>query len=301
MFVKLSKQLKTLHWEWHFLSILSFGAIVCSSAYANIRKLVMEEGLLVSLSESDHENSWKERCASVVSLSEIYQQFKSEPHGLVARKAIEGRARLEKNEIVLGMLKNPKAKSPQQIFTKRMSFLFKHTSVEFAESYVALQSDYQYMKNYIQNVEKSEAKFHQRMKNRIGKGSRIMRSHHSKEYTVDPKHLSTRNKQPPKFENLKDIKLPSHDYHYQYKNVELDPEIQRLLLPDLHDDMSVTLPQLKPSIFNHKLQMAQDNLSLNNPNRRKLFQPTIPKPAGHIHSIAKSEQEPIKIPLPQTI
>ncbi|KAJ3275459.1 hypothetical protein HDV01_000286 [Terramyces sp. JEL0728] len=275
---------------------------------------------------------WLIRSAAVMVLSEVYQQYRTQPHGLLARENINTRLKSEKHSIVLQLLNSPKAKTPQTNFMKRIQFLFKYTSTSFAEIYAEIQSDYQYMRKYIQTAEKDE----KRQRNKRARAKRGLRNTlllnskplieayknteapFSKKDAVDSKYLAGPTPEPAKlstrtkninFVNLSNIQLATGgDYHKNYKSVVLEPRVpnenssagdkQEFL--ELFDmpDKRVPLPPLTTSLLtkHHTSPVKISNThEYGTANRRKMFNAEKPAVADPKEEL-KAHKATIKMP-----
>lgn len=283
MFISFTKLLKTQHWQWHFLAILCIGAVACGSSSPHIRRAALEEGLVPSLEFEEGGDCWLIRAGAVVALCEVYQQFKSEPAGLLSRQVMDDRLKRETHAEVIALLKQPKAKTPQEIFTKRISFLFKNTSMEFAETYVEIQSEYQYLRNYVQATEKNESRRKQMQCNRLPNSVQAFKARNSNGATY-PLVMSTRNKAP-LFQNLEHTLLTTEDYHQNYNldedyfNTFLAEHAKTVLLSDHSKNEKTVLPPLfGPSTFSLGVRsVAPTPLPLGTAARRKIFHTNRPR------------------------
>ncbi|KAJ8325251.1 hypothetical protein QVD99_006007 [Batrachochytrium dendrobatidis] len=136
-------------------------------------------------------DTWKIRAASIVALTEIYQQYRSQPHGLLAREVIGNCRAREPNPNIQHLLNHPAAIAPQTRMIRRLSFVFKYICMSLAEIYADTQSDYSYLRKYVQTAERNESRrrwhppktgMHDRSNDRLGQdGSAIdNESHHGK-------------------------------------------------------------------------------------------------------------------------
>nr|KAJ3422749.1 hypothetical protein HK105_006494 [Polyrhizophydium stewartii] len=111
------------------------------------------------------QHAWKLRAAVAVALTEIYQQYRSQPHGLLAREVMSKQRSQETHLVVQRLLNAPAAIAPQEKTLRRISFLFKYTCVSLAELYADTQSDYMYLRKYVRTAERNESRRRaQRMK-----------------------------------------------------------------------------------------------------------------------------------------
>ncbi|KAJ2999296.1 hypothetical protein HDV02_003229 [Globomyces sp. JEL0801] len=321
-FVHLTKMLSHLHWQWHYTSILCLGTVTCSSSSVSIRKYVLENGLIPALNYGDadtnesepldaddendsNDNSWMVRAAAVVALIEVYQQYRIGTYGLIAREVMIDRASKETHPTVKMLLNTPRAKSPHSTFVKRISFLFKYTSIAFAEVYAEIQSDYQYMRKFIQTAEKDERRQkHQKsrkkkapkqvpntqntqfiqsqtIEKRNKKGSKkSMYATLPLKHTPEPEYLSTRNREPTgDFKNILNVPFSTEPYHHNYQHVQLDPDddVQNVLTTYEEDEeRRQLLPRLTKSSLRdcHATYIIPGNIKdLGTADRRKMFNP----------------------------
>ncbi|KAJ3255381.1 6-phosphogluconolactonase [Boothiomyces macroporosus] len=343
----LATEISKYSWKWQFYAILCMGTVACSSDFPANRKIVLEEGIVPFLNfgdskqESMHpanldkvvqeELDWLVRAAAVIALSEVYQQYRTQPHGLLAREHMANRLKIEKHPVVIQLLSSPKAKTPQNNFMKRIQFLFKYTSTSFAEIYAEIQSDYQYMRKYIQTAEKDE----KRQRNKRAKAKRSLKNNlqpnplpikevykdnlkanekpaetkHIAGATPDPAKLSTRTKKI-NFANLSHIDFTSdRDYHQNYKNVVVEPKPKSDSPTNIDKQQEFTelfevfekkqvLPPLTTSLLTKhhtspvKIGNAHD---YGTANRRKMFNAEKPPAIPHQEEV-KSHKATIKMP-----
>lgn len=296
MYIKFLQGLQGLHWEWRFRGVLCLGAIVCGSASPNIRRLAMEEGLIPSLClNNDMNDSWLVRAAAVVALCDIYQQFKANVHGLLAREVMENRLKDEKHPQVIELLQRQKAKVPLEVFIKRVSFLFKYTSTTFAEAYFEMESEYHYMRKFIQKAEKNEIKYQELISKKLARPYKSLKPPTiptiQKRGSNDVTNISTRAA-PPQFTNLRTVVLDTNDYHQNYKKLVFDH--------DSYDDVIIAPDRVLPPLHSPSFLATTTGYghhsdhgplgAVGTGNRRKLYHPEIPdRPAPLVEA-------PIKIP-----
>ncbi|KAI8928069.1 hypothetical protein BC831DRAFT_450288 [Entophlyctis helioformis] len=119
-------------------------------------------------------HAWKMRAAAIVSLTEVYQQYRSQPHGLLAREVMSNqRTTHESHPIVCDLLNNPSAIAPQDKNLRRTSFLFKYCCVSLAELYADSQSDYMYLRKYVRTAEKNDTRRRVQQLKQAGSNARI--------------------------------------------------------------------------------------------------------------------------------
>ncbi len=292
MFVKFTRGLTGLHWQWQFSCILLLGALVCGSSSPNIRRLAMEEGLIKFLEwghdsvnlaepgnkEGKEDTSWIVRSAAVVALSEVYQQFKTNNHGLLAREVMQRLYESEQHSTVKSLLSQSKAKTPKETFVSRVSFLFRHTSIAFAETYAEIENEYHYMKSYMKHAEGNSSRFKARRAIQNQNKQRVkstVNTSHSRRETPDPNELSTRvSAQPPQFSNLESFSFSDSDYHSNYKKLGFEHDSYFNLELGIKNAAQGKLPPLAPSFVSTSAGITKapkKPAGLGSHTRRKLF------------------------------
>ncbi|KAJ3369784.1 hypothetical protein HDU91_006908 [Kappamyces sp. JEL0680] len=311
MFIKFIAGLEEMHWQWQFQAILLLGAIVCGSPYPNIRKTALEHGLVRFLNhegreghEKDADVSWITRSAAISSLSEIYQLFRTNVFGLLAREVMQQRKETEQHPMVRDLLETSKAKTPQEGYVSRISFLFQHTSIAFAETYAALESEYQYMKNYIKATEKNEKRHQLKSKSSGYKGPSRTKQPTlptSKRSGADPHDMSTRQIHPP-FQNLENLVLTVDDYHNNYKRLGFAHDSYTQLPVE-----TAQLPPLAPSFVSTTagiITPGQSPAAVGSHARRKLFNANIAseQPSSSPSTPSKAvKMAPVRLPVALTV
>ncbi|KAI8907191.1 hypothetical protein EDD86DRAFT_255376 [Gorgonomyces haynaldii] len=279
MFLEFTKGLSEHHWEWQYLAVLRLGAISCVSESSSIRRQALELGLMQFCQQSDNQadatpesgaqQAWMIRAAAIVGLIEVYQQYHNSPFGLLAREMISSRKQHEKHPYVSQLLECPAANIPQVYYTRQLQFLPKYCCMSVAEMYSDSQSDYLYLRKYVETSEKQLSKLAQRNKLDF---SVLGKKHHSTRprSARQPDTLSTRK---PRLDHLGQLSLDP--YHDNYKKVILGPGDKLDTKVNEYFDQfeKKPLPEgLKPSTLSEKHQLHQKpDLPNGTANRRKLF------------------------------
>lgn len=314
LFIELLNNLEGLYWQWRFLGVGILGSIVLSAPSPIIRKVAMEQGLIPSLyftndkdvnqkegrdqdsnelksEDFQDDDSWLVRASAVIALTEIYQQIKSNVHGLLAREVMQDRRQRENHPRVLKLLDLPKAKTPQIVYVPRLSTLFKHTSIAFAEVYVTLESEYKYMRGFLEKAEKTERALQQKLQQKVSNAATRIKL---KTKNTVPKlnHLisvdSSKVAAPPQFLNIQQLHLSdfaSSEYHTNYKRPPFNHDSYESLLPQLASSSPLKIPATtgeqnvtltSPSYLSTTpgIQVPpHSSLTVGTANRRKLFNP----------------------------
>jgi hypothetical protein len=293
MFIKLVNQLLVLNKEWHYAAVLGLGMVAIDSQYPNIRRFVMERGL-IPLTEFGQgldksiENSWIVRFAALTALAEVYQLSQSDPVGILAREVLQERKKVEQNLFVKNLLEESKCNVVQNSFLKRLSFLPKYIGISLAEFHLDIQSDYKYMKKYLQaseQVEKRRNYLKQKKKDRI-----IVAMEHEaikklalKGIILEPEYTEPQHVPPipqisipsaPKVQqywNIEDNILSTQPYHTNYKDISIIEDNKEK--GQGKNLVSQKLPRIGPSLIGTNAA-KQDSITLQSigtANRRKLF------------------------------
>ena len=154
IFLGVIKTLCKSHWQWLYHALILLGAIVLSAETSFIRKMALEEGLLVYISYDDPSNSfaWTCRAACAVCLNYIYAKKKNNAVGLLAQAALIARIDHEPHAYAKQQLNL----TPPEI--NRLSIFFKYAGRQLAENYNNTQSDIMAMRKYIKTAERSSKK-----------------------------------------------------------------------------------------------------------------------------------------------
>ncbi|KAJ3026937.1 UNVERIFIED_CONTAM: hypothetical protein HDU68_004784 [Siphonaria sp. JEL0065] len=150
LFLALVKQLDPECWQWIFSAIMCLGTTVLTTDSSSIRKLALEQGLLVFIEmDGGTDDYWRVRAAAAICLGEVYYHNKSESVGLLAHEAIRERREVEKNPHVLELLTIATSFSHHP---RRVSFLFKYVCLSLAETYAESQSRYSFLRKFLKST-----------------------------------------------------------------------------------------------------------------------------------------------------
>jgi hypothetical protein len=326
MFVKLTNKLCLLDASWHYHAIMGIGTVAVGSQFPNIRRLALEKGLIPSADfgegiGTEIENSWIVRAAAVTALAEVYQFYREVPQGLLAREVIQARKKKETHPIICTILQNSKCNIGQNKIYRRIGFLQKYTSLALADMYTDIQSNYHYMRKFIDQSDKSEKKkkglVARMRKKRIeaienetklqltAKGIMIEekieeKRHHSKElYSPEPTQVSTRNRAV-EFSNLDHLILSTHPYHQETNRIRLPPREEDYLYTKLLEETILPLPELPhigpsfiaaKSVSKYPSSFSQQDLGT--ANRRKMFHPPPKDQTKNVNAIKMPLVPPI--------
>lgn len=148
-----------LRWQWMHHAIMHLGAVALMAESSQIKKVALEDGLLVFVSYDDNAArqsvqedvdsqslSWTARAASAVCLNALLSYRKSSPMALLAHAAISSRKAIESHPIVSRNL----SLSAPPFF--RLSVLFKYTGRSLSENYIDSQNQLSAMRSYVKQV-----------------------------------------------------------------------------------------------------------------------------------------------------
>ncbi|KAI9203947.1 uncharacterized protein BJ171DRAFT_599498 [Polychytrium aggregatum] len=164
LFLRVLSRMDRYHWSWLYLAMLSLGVLSLSAETSTIRRIALEEGLMVYCSYGDqagiastangtHPEAWKVRAGAVSALSEIYYSTRAEAAGLLIRETLEQRRVVEQHSHVKMLLDKQSALGPFRCGPRRLSFLFKYICVALAEAYAESQSRYIFLRKYLKTTE----------------------------------------------------------------------------------------------------------------------------------------------------
>lgn len=200
LFLGIVRHLRSLHWQWMYQALLLLGSIVLTAECSQIRKIALEDGILMYISfgqtsdqiSSFHKYTWTSRAACAITLNHIFTQRRSSSLGLLAQSVVNSRKEQESHQVVLQMLKRGLSDM------NRLSVLFKYTGRALAEDYSESLDRLADLKKYLQ---------------------------HSKSVATKP----LPKKKVPKKMNmvnpyLKDLKLSVDAYHSNFKKNSYLPE-----------------------------------------------------------------------------
>ncbi|KAJ3192036.1 hypothetical protein HK101_007141 [Irineochytrium annulatum] len=179
LFLSLLKRLdRPKSWQWLYLGLLCLGVTVLSSSQSQIRKLAMEEGLLIFINaenpnpDDSDDHLWRIRAGVAEALLEIQRQRKSDVVSLLAHEAIRERKLIEKHPLVLQALSGlpfetiarngvpSKSSTSHARQTRKLSFLYKYICAAMAETYGESQSRYMYLRKYLRTTDRRGKKHH---------------------------------------------------------------------------------------------------------------------------------------------
>lgn len=253
LFLGVVKYLRSLHWQWMYQSLLILGTIVLTAECSQIRKIALEDGILMYISfgqnmektSSFHRYTWTSRAACAITLNHIYTQRKTSSLGLLAHSAVNARKGQESHHTVLSLLKCGLSDM------NRLSVLFKYTSRALAEDYSESLDRLADLKKYVEHSKSVSSKTV--LKKKVIKKTDLLNPY------------------------LKDLKLSVDAYHSNYKKQPPLPEQQKMI------DSQLRITTKPSSLVNSyscssksdppKTQIAIPTAGT--ANRRKLFNPEV--------------------------
>ncbi|KAJ3074419.1 hypothetical protein HDU98_011296 [Podochytrium sp. JEL0797] len=158
LFLGLIKQLDPECWQWSFCAIMCLGATVLTTESSTVRKIALEQGLLVLIEKDDKDSTtddyWRVRAAAAICLGEIYLHNKSDSIGLLAHEALRERREIEQHPKVQHLLTAATSFSNHHHHPRRVSFLFKYVCLSLAETYAESQSRYTFLRKFLNSTHK---------------------------------------------------------------------------------------------------------------------------------------------------
>ena len=210
LFLAVIQTLGDLNWQWLYHSVLLLGSIVLTAESSQIRKIALEEGLLIHISFGDHVKSeeikayaWTCRAACSVSLNHVYAQRKSTALGLLAQAAINARLQQETHPIVQRLLKS---RIPE---VNRLSAVFKYIGRSLAEDYTDTQNQLSDMRKYLQTAGKESTNKTKRKQNSVQKLNYVQSDLRNLKLSVEPYHANYKKSVQPKFNSIESLVKPS--------------------------------------------------------------------------------------------
>ncbi len=261
-YIHILKSLDAHNWHWLFCGVLYLGTVACSSALSKISQAAISEGLLF-FADSNHwddscNDKWKVRYGALLALTEVYQHFHNEPHGTVAREALENcRNDVNNHPIIEALLEKQITRVPQPQFIRKTHFLFKYCCLNLADHFSDGISDYKSLKKY------------SKLRNVYFDPTGYIR----KKIVLEPALLVESLEK--KFANLQTQELSLDPYHQNYKKVHFDPD------KDLGENVAMYFEQSKlkklpenltPSVLGDSKMHMACTYNIGTANKRKVFQ-----------------------------
>ncbi|KAI9342879.1 hypothetical protein BDR26DRAFT_917800 [Obelidium mucronatum] len=295
LFLALVKQLDPECWQWIFAAIMCIGTTVLTTDSSSIRKLALEQGLLVFIEmDGDNDEYWRVRAAAAICLREVYYHNKSESVGLLAHEAIRERREVEKNPHVAELLAGATSLSQHP---RRVTFLFKYVCLSLAETYAESQSRYSFLRKFLKSTAQRQA-----VQVKKGPAAKAVQK------TKPGQNISQKNSKlvwNSRNMNLPDIKQLSKRATDVLKLVDEDvaadePTAVTLSIAPYHQNYKAEVASksslktnLKPSVLTTSVyhtghELAKTNVvnpSNGTVNRRKLFNAAPEKDAPTSHSV----------------
>lgn len=272
IYVELVKKLPELNWQLHFMGIMLLGTIACGSKFPCIRQMALECGLipLVDYGDSNTKNpyAWMARCAVIMSMIEVYRGYRETPAGLLCRELIQTRKSLETHPFVLQLVTSTKSKTPQTDCNCTVTFLFQHISIELAESFLQMKTEFEYMKRDIKLAERIKCT----------KGPRTRNTTSTSDFGAIISGMdSIRTQRKEKFGNLENLVISTEPYHDNYKQIQIKhgtaDDLYSAYIDGVIKEEYGENRTLKPSIAKNikKEQVYNKENKLGHHSRRKLY------------------------------